>query len=143
MVKIMCLDLTTAVVDHGIEYIMSRTIVVDMDGVITDFYHCKEKCQYKGYPHGRENLKRNCCPVMPGAVEKLTKYKSLGFWILIFTGRVEEERDVTEKWLKDNKIPYDILAMNKPRGFIYIDDFGFRFTSWEDVDEFIMKVKKL
>jgi hypothetical protein len=45
-----------------------------------------------------------------------------GHEIAIFTARHEEDRPVTEKWLKENLIPYDELIMDKPHYDVLMDD---------------------
>jgi len=111
---------------------MSKTVCVDLDGVITDFMNCKEGCDYSGYPERYHVLKRDRCPVNKDAKRALSMIKKMGFTILIQTSRIEAERLATEKWLDKHKIPYDGLVMNKPCAFCYIDDLAVRFESWED-----------
>ena len=55
----------------------------------------------------------------------------MGLIIILVTSRVESERAVTEKSLKKYGIQYDALIMDKPRGFIYVDDLAHRFDGWD------------
>ncbi len=103
---------------------------IDIDGVIVDSGNCTEMCDYEGYPDEYLNLKRNKCPLKEGAVESIRSMKDKGYKIILFTSRISAERKVTEKWLKDHNIYYDELVMDKPIGFIYIDDNGYRFKDW-------------
>lgn len=125
---------------HGMEPSMKENIVMDLDGVIVDFYRCKENCDYSKYPN--ITLKRNRCPLRKGTIKTMTAIKKMGFRIVIFTARIERERKVTERWLKKNKVPYDELVMNKPRGWLYPDDFGYRFDGWGSLLKFIIESKK-
>jgi len=117
--------------------IMKRTIVVDLDGVIVDFKNCKENCDYSTYPDIIK-LNREKCPLDPKAVSVLKEFQEAGYKILISTSRIEAERKVTEKWLKDHKVPYDGMTMSKPRGIVYFDDLAHKFTSWDDAREVVL-----
>lgn len=114
---------------------MAKTIVIDLDGVIADFENCKEGCDYSGYPETYQQLKRLNCPLREGAIEFLTKIKSQGFKIIIYTSRVQQESKLTLDWLKKYKIPYDELYLDKPRGIIYIDDLAHEFKSFEEAEK--------
>ena len=78
---------------------MSKTIVVDLDGVIVDFKNCKENCDYTNYPDDLSGLDRTKCPVDPEAKNTLFEIIKKGYIVIIHTGRVEAERDVTKEWL--------------------------------------------
>jgi len=111
---------------------MNDTIVIDLDGTIIDFNNCPNRgtCDYTPYPDS-SGLKRQECKLDPCATPFLRLIKCMGLKIVILTARVESERKVTEWWLNYNKVPYDELVMNKPRGFIYIDDLGANFhNNW-------------
>jgi len=118
---------------------MANTIVVDLDGVIVDFKNCKEDCDYANYPHNLAGMKRHKCPVDPEAVKTLQELKDKGYYIIINTGRDKKEETITKTWLLKNKIPYDELRTEKPRGFIYIDDLAHKFTSWKNVREAVLE----
>lgn len=89
-------------------------ICVDLDGVITQGKHT--------YPNYSE------CEVNLVSVSALKHIKSLGHLIVIWTARWDEDRSLTEKWLKDNGVYYDELIMNKPLADIYIDDRAMCFS---------------
>jgi len=112
---------------------MSNTVIIDIDGVLVDFENCPNRgiCDYSKYPDDISTLRRSECKLMPGAHKHLSMIHDLGLKIVLFTSRTEEEREVTVAWLKKHDIPYDDLIMNKPRGFIIIDDLAHRFISWE------------
>ena len=132
------MDIRDAV--HGMEYEMYTTVVVDIDGVVANFQDCSNDCNYNDYPSNAHALQRDQCPVMEKARKALKALKLAGLRVILWTGRIEEERGVTKRWLKDNDLPYDSLWMGKPRGVIYIDDFGYRFQNWDDTMEFIADV---
>ena len=108
-------------------------VIIDIDGVITDYESCKEGCDYFGYPENHKVMKRDKCPLKKGAREVMQFYRDvLKLKIRLWTSRVEEERLVTLDWLIKNKIPFDELVMEKPRGFIHIDDLSYHFTDWAE-----------
>lgn len=114
---------------------MNDTIVIDLDGTIVDFNNCPNRgiCDYTPYPDSSK-LKRKECKLDEYANPFLHLIKNMGIKIVILTARVESEREVTEWWLKHNDVPYDKLVMNKPRGFMYIDDLGANFhNNWNEL----------
>ena len=122
---------SNAVAQHGISRHYRSNVIVDVDGVIVDFYNCPHKCSYEGYPETASTLKRLHCPIMKGAIKYLQKIRKLGLRIVLYTSRVESERAVTKKHLKQCGIPYDELRMDKPMGFLLVDDMSHNFTSWK------------
>lgn len=121
---------SNAVGQHGISRHYKSNVIVDIDGVIVDFNNCPHKCDYSGYPETAGTLKRMHCPIMKDAIKYLLKIRKLGLNIVLYTSRVESERAVTEKHLKKCGVPYDELRMDKPMGFILVDDMCHSFTSW-------------
>ena len=71
--------------------------------------------------------------VYPEALKTLNKWYAEGHIITFFTSRLEEHREVTEKWLHDNKFKYHGLLMDKPRGgnYHWIDNHIVRATRYE------------
>ena len=53
------------------------------------------------------------------ALETINTWYDQGHIITFFTSRIEEHRQVTEDWLKDNGFNYHGLLMGKPRGGNY------------------------
>lgn len=47
--------------------------------------------------------------------------------VVLYSARFEEDRLVTEQWLKGHAIAYDELHLGKPRAEVYVDDRGFPF----------------
>jgi len=81
----------------------------DLDGVL-----CEE-----GDWRPEEMIKRK--PIKEN-IEKVNKLFDMGNIIVIFTARLEEDRPVTEAWLKLNGVKYDYLVMGKPRFDVYVDE---------------------
>jgi len=120
-------EITGALKNHGMSPAIRDSLCLDLDGTIIDFYKCQEHCDYSKYPN--TELKRDKCPVMDGAAKEIRSMKNLGLKIIIQTGRVSAEREVTEKWLKDHDI-------------VYVDDFGYRFDTWPNVRTFVEDLRK-
>ena len=108
-------------------------ICIDLDGVIAEL-----KKDGESY----EDVK----PVK-GAVEKIRKLKKNGHYIIIYTARhmktcngnvskiVAKIGKITLDWLEKYQVPYDEIVFGKPWADVYIDDNGFRFKSWADIDD--------
>ncbi|MDC0644350.1 phosphoheptose isomerase [Crocinitomicaceae bacterium] len=64
------------------------------------------------------------------ALETINTWYDQGHIITFFTSRIEEHRQVTEDWLKDNGFNYHGLLMGKPRGgnYHWIDNHIVRAT---------------
>lgn len=77
---------------------------VDIDGIL-----CEDKQQYSK----RKPLKKN-----------INKINKLDGYIVLYTSRLEIDRDITIKWLKKNKVKYHSLIMNKLPYSLLIDDLS-------------------
>ena len=66
------------------------------------------------------------------ALLTLNKWYDQGHIITFFTSRLEEHRDVTEKWLKKHGFKYHSLLMGKPRGgnYHWIDNHLVKATKY-------------
>ena len=60
-------------------------------------------------------------------------YRGIFFYITFFTLRVEEHREVTEVWIKQNGFKYHGLLMGKPRGgnYHWVDNHIVRATKFD------------
>ena len=69
----------------------------------------------------------------PDALVTLNKWYKQGHYITFFTSRVEEHREVTEIWLKENGFKYHGLLMGKPRGgnYHWVDNHIVRATRFD------------
>ena len=84
-----------------------KNYLIDIDGTICD-----------DIPN-EEPERMATAALYPDALETLNKWYEQGHYITFFTSRVEEHREVTEIWLKENGFKYHWLLMGKPRGGNY------------------------
>jgi hypothetical protein len=98
-------------------------IAVDIDGTIAT------KIRMGKYPE--DYMKKQ--PIK-GSIEGLRRLRRLGYKIMLFTARKEEDRSWTEGWLMSNGFSglYDVLIMDKPWFTALIDDRAIGFTGdWD------------
>lgn len=84
-----------------------NVIAVDLDGVLCEEGYWENYAKAFGIA---ENI------------EKINKLYDKGYVILIHTSRLEKDRAITTYWLKDHKVKYTALVMEKLRADYYIDD---------------------
>ena len=84
-----------------------KNYLIDIDGTICDDIPNEE-------PERMATAK-----LYPDALVILNKWYDEGHYITFFTSRLEEQREVTEVWLKENGLKYHGLLMGKPRGGNY------------------------
>lgn len=106
-------------------------ICIDIDGVL---------CQLRRPEQQYADLE----PV-PGAVEKMTSLKQAGHYLILCTARhmatcnsnigmvMARQGRTLFDWLAKYQIPYDEIWFGKPHADVYLDDNGFRFTSWNEI----------
>lgn len=82
----------------------NKVYAIDIDGVL---------CEDKGKYEERRAIQKN--------IEKLNK---LDGYVVLFTARLEIDRQLTEKWLKDNGVKYHSLIMNKLPYSKIVDDLS-------------------
>ncbi|MBF25439.1 MAG: phosphoheptose isomerase [Flavobacteriales bacterium] len=99
----------------------TKNYLIDIDGTICDDIPNEE-------PERMLHAK-----LYPEALKTLNKWYNEGHIITFFTSRLEDHRDVTEKWLDKNGFKYHALLMNKPRGgnYHWIDNHMVRATRYE------------
>lgn len=107
-------------------------ICLDLDGVIAEL-------KGPGQSYGEVS------PV-PGSVERLNELKRKGHYLIIQTARHMKTCEgnlgkvnaritrETLEWLDRHSVPYDEIYFGKPWAHIYIDDNGFRFLSWDQIE---------
>ncbi len=95
-----------------------KNYLIDIDGTI-----CKD------IPN-EEPERMATAELYPDALETVNKWFEEGHIITFFTSRIEEHREVTEQWLRDNGFQYHGLLMGKPRGgnYHWIDNHIVRAT---------------
>ena len=98
-----------------------KNYLIDIDGTICD-----------DIPN-EEPERMSTANVYPEALKTLNKWHEEGHIITFFTSRLEQHREVTEKWLKDHKFKYHGLLMDKPRGgnYHWIDNHIVRATRYD------------
>jgi uncharacterized HAD superfamily protein len=71
--------------------------------------------------------------LFPDALETINQWYDSGHIITFFTSRLEEHRDVTERWLRKQGFNYHSILMGKPRGgnYHWIDNHIVRATRYE------------
>ena len=98
-----------------------KNYLIDIDGTVCD-----------DIPN-EEPERMATAALYPDALETVNKWFDEGHVITFFTSRVEEHREVTEKWLHENGFRYHGLLMGKPRGgnYHWIDNHIVRATRYE------------
>lgn len=92
--------------------------IFDIDGTLADNEHrvhfitkCKPK-DYKSFYRAQSDDKPIMDVILLCRALKLSHYP-----IILLTGRPNEYRELCEKWLKQNWIPYDMLLMRNTGDF--------------------------
>jgi len=98
-----------------------KNYLIDIDGTICDDIPNEE-------PERMATAK-----LYPDALVTLNKWYDKGHYITFFTSRLEEHREVTEIWLKNNGFKYHGLLMGKPRGgnYHWVDNHIVRATRFD------------
>ncbi len=97
-----------------------KNYLIDIDGTICDDIPNEE-------PHRMATAE-----LYPDALKTLNRWYEQGHVITFFTSRIEEHRNITENWLKENGFKYHGLVMGKPRGgnYHWIDNHMVRATKF-------------
>jgi hypothetical protein len=98
-----------------------KNYLIDIDGTICD-----------DIPN-EEPERMSTAKLYPDALETINNWFKDGHIITFFTSRTEAHREVTEKWLTENKFNYHGLLMGKPRGgnYHWIDNHIVRATRYD------------
>ena len=98
-----------------------KNYLIDIDGTICD-----------DIPN-EEPERMATANLYPDALETLNKWYDEGHYSAFFTSRVEEHRELTEVWLKENGFKYHGLLMGKPRGgnYHWVDNHIVRATRFD------------
>lgn len=117
---------------------MKHVFLIDIDGTVCEDIKNEDSHLYP------------TAKVFPEAREQINKWYDRGDVITFFTAREEKDRDVTEKWLKDNGFRYHGLVMDKPRikdgqEYVWIDNRKVRAVTylgtWGELKEVEAKIK--
>lgn len=98
----------------------NKRLVIDIDGVLAN---------------EQENLPLERRSIINEAAESMRRLKQKGYQIILCTSRLSAQREATVRWLKDHNIVFNDILFGKPRGLLYIDDRGYRFTDWKQFFE--------
>lgn len=98
-----------------------KNYMIDIDGTICD-----------DIPN-EEPERMSTAALYPDALETINNWFDTGHVITFFTSRIEEHREVTEKWLNKHGFKYHGMLMGKPRGgnYHWIDNHIVRATRYE------------
>ena len=98
-----------------------KNYMIDIDGTICD-----------DIPN-EEPERMATAELYPDALETINNWYEAGHVITFFTSRIEEHREVTEKWLDKHGFKYHGILMGKPRGgnYHWIDNHIVRATRYE------------
>ena len=98
-----------------------KNYLIDIDGTICD-----------DIPN-EEPERMATAELYPDALVTINDWFEKGHIITFFTSRIEEHREVTEKWLDRNGFKYHGLLMGKPRGgnYHWIDNHIVRATRYD------------
>ncbi|MEX1003402.1 MAG: phosphoheptose isomerase [Crocinitomicaceae bacterium] len=97
-----------------------KNYLIDIDGTICD-----------DIPN-EEPERMATAELYPDALLTINKWYDEGHVITFFTSRIEDHREVTEKWLSKHGFKYHGLLMGKPRGgnYHWIDNHIVRATRY-------------
>jgi hydroxymethylpyrimidine pyrophosphatase-like HAD family hydrolase len=84
-----------------------KRIVFDIDGTL-----CEE----------RETFEKPLASPRPEVIKLVNTCKDNDIFVILYTGRSWSEYKITEKWLNDHNVRYDILMCGKPIYDLWIDD---------------------
>jgi hypothetical protein len=112
---------------------VNKIYLIDIDGTVCDDIPNEQAHLFATAKH------------FPDALQTINEWYDEGNYICFFTARVEEHREVTEKWLKDNGFKYHQLLTNKPRikdgqSYHWIDNKPVKATTY--LTKFTKMVRK-
>jgi len=93
---------------------MNRPVVVDIDGTLANTQHRKHfvESRPKNWAAWNDNM---VLDTVHEDIRQLVTELSLRREVIICTGREDTYREVTEKWLTDNQIPFDKVFMRRAK----------------------------
>lgn len=94
---------------------MNKVIVFDIDGTIANIEHRRQFVASKPKNWAAFNAAMNRDTVYEDIAMLLDIFADRDFTIVLCSGRGEENRAVTEKWLQDNDLPYKKLYMRRAK----------------------------
>lgn len=109
---------------------MAKILQLDLDGVLTEDADTRYNDLSGTYTHRKPRRR---------AIELAAKAMEAGWTVIIYTGRREEQRRLTENWLYERNVRYHFLLMGKPYYTVQVDDR----VAGASVDEQLKAVEKL
>ncbi len=106
---------------------MARVICFDIDGFLTEDTGMHRGDLSGSYIYRKPRVR---------AKEVMNKAYESGWYVLIFTGRREQQRRITEDWLHANGYNYHHLQMGKPYFTHVLDDRNLGASVEEQLDAF-------
>jgi uncharacterized HAD superfamily protein len=94
----------------------NRPVVVDVDGTLANTQHRKHfvESRPKDWAAWNDNM---VLDTVHEDIRQLVTELSLRREVIICTGREDTYREVTEKWLTDNQIPFDKVFMRRAKDY--------------------------
>ena len=95
---------------------VNRPVVVDVDGTLANTQHRKHfvESRPKDWAAWNDNM---VLDTVHEDIRQLVTELSLRREVIICTGREDTYREVTEKWLTDNQIPFDKVFMRRAKDY--------------------------
>lgn len=114
---------------------MAKVVCLDIDGVLTEEASTNHSDLAGTYIYRRPNLK---------ARSVMVKAYAAGFTVILYTGRREAQRRITEDWLYSHGFHYHYLFMDKPYYNYVLDDRICGVTVDQQIEAFekILESKK-
>lgn len=102
---------------------VKKCVIFDIDGVIADAsYSITKYLLNKKKPNWKEYYKSlDTCVLNKWCLKVIDDYIKRGYEIILVTSRSGVSREITEKWLKDNKVKYHQLLMREAGDFRHSD----------------------
>jgi FMN phosphatase YigB (HAD superfamily) len=88
-----------------------KIVICDIDGTLADIEHRRGYVRIQPSNWSAFNESMHLDTVNQPVKDVYNALRSQGHYMVIFTGRGNDYRNVTEKWLHDNEIFYDELYM--------------------------------
>ena len=95
----------------------NKVIVFDIDGTLSDTTHRQHFVRSKPRNWQAFNAAIPFDSPHSDIVWLLNTFIKAGCWILLATGRSEDEREMTQRWLLTYNITYDRLYMRKAKDY--------------------------
>lgn len=102
----------------------NKVIVFDLDGTLANDNHRNHWLQMR--PKRWTEYFKECHKDLPNTqvIKICNQLYRLGYWVVILTGRSDEVKYQTEKWLMQNNVHHSELIM-RPEG-LWIEDIEFK-----------------